>query len=567
MLPRWWELWPGRLEYELEALRLAGIPCARDEPAFKNGQVVIRLRPTVDGEELDLVAVFPDLYPYFRFEVYAPHLDLPRHQQPFGKSLCLIGRATANWRTTDTLAEFISKRLPQMLRVARTADSIEASESEEHQGEPFSDYYAYQPGAVVLVDSDWRIPDAARRGQCIIGLQADDPLRAALLRVDNDGTVLAEAHPAITQLFARSVPGRWIRVDHPIHENDSRRFEAAVTRAWPELAMPQWNRVRESRLEVVAVTFPEELTWRQIGAGWVFLVRRQGRGERKTWQSYLARANRAGEGDLAARIPELRPLRTKAVAAFGAGALGAPSIVEMARAGVGEVRVLDYDFVDAATVARWPLGLATAGLPKTEALRQFIRTNYSFTRVTPYTHRLGASGSRPSDLEVLARMFAGADLIYDGTAEIGIQHLLSHLALKRGLPYIAVSATHGAWGGLILRVRPGKSGGCWSCIQHQLNDGTIVVPPDDPRGEVQPAGCADPTFTGAGYDLMTVVLGGVRLAVGTLCGDIQGGYPDVPWDVATISLRDGNGGVLAPRWKTYPSVRHPQCVSCAHSGK
>lgn len=563
MLPRWWDLWPGRLEHEIEALGAAGIPHEQDETEFKHGRVVIRLRPTLDGEQLNLVALYPDLYPYFRFEVQAPNLDLPRHQQPFGKNLCLIGRATANWRTTDILADFISQRLPQMLKVARSPGSVEASQLEEHQGEPFSDYYAYYPGAVVTVDSNWRIPETVRRGKCVIGLQAEMPLRGAILSIANNGTQFAQAPPQIVQLFARTIQARWIRLDHPIRENDPRRFEAAVSRDWGELARPQWNNVREERLDVVAVGFPEELRWRQFGMGWVFLVRHQKRGERKTGRVYLARAGRAGEGDLAERVPELRPLRSKVVAAFGAGALGAPSVVEMSRAGVGEIRVLDHDFVDAATVARWPLGLEVAGLPKTEALQRFIRTNYPYTRIVPYTHRLGASGPGSSDLEVLGQMLNGADLIYDATSEVGIQHFLSDLALRYGIPYVAVSATYGAWGGSILRLRQGKTEGCWSCFQHRLVDDSIDSPPADPRGEIQPAGCADPTFTGAGYDLVHVALGGVRLAVGTLCGDSQNGYPDVDWDVAVISLRDEQGRAVAPRWETYPLTRHPQCQSCA----
>ncbi len=41
-----------------------------------------------------------------------------------------------------------------------------------------------------------------------------------------------------------------------------------------------------------------------------------------------------------------------------------------------------------------------------------------------------------------------------------------------------------------------------------------------------PRGCADPTFTGAGFDVATIALQGVRLVVGTLAGSIPGGYPD-----------------------------------------
>jgi hypothetical protein len=55
-------------------LEAAGIPYERDESAWSRGLLRLSLRPVVDGKPLGLVAEFPDNYPYFRFEVYAPVL-------------------------------------------------------------------------------------------------------------------------------------------------------------------------------------------------------------------------------------------------------------------------------------------------------------------------------------------------------------------------------------------------------------------------------------------------------------------------------------------------------------
>src|SRR3712207_3876848 len=128
---KWWERWPGRLEYELERLDALGIPYERDEEVFAEGALVLRLWPTVDGEKIFLVARFPDFYPYTRFEVEAPDLNLPHHQAPFGKNLCLIGLASENWRAADTLADFIRDRLPNVLKAGRSEDKAEASGLEE----------------------------------------------------------------------------------------------------------------------------------------------------------------------------------------------------------------------------------------------------------------------------------------------------------------------------------------------------------------------------------------------------------------------------------------------------
>ena len=158
-------------------------------------------------------------------------------------------------------------------------------------------------------------------------------------------------------------------------------------------------------------------------------------------------------------------------------------------------------------------------------------------------------------------MLEGVDLVYDATAEVGIQHLLADLAIERSIPYLCISTTPGAWGGLVARIRPQHTEGCWICLQNALTDGTIPSPPFDPAGGVQPKGCADPTFTGAGFDVGQVALAGVRLAVATLSAGTNGGYPDVGWDVVVVSLRDPDRRMIAPQWETFSLARHPSC-SC-----
>src|SRR5579864_9007258 len=53
---------------------------------------------TDDVGPVELRAEFPDFYPYVRPEVYATTLDLERHQNPFGKNLCLLGRRSDVWQ-------------------------------------------------------------------------------------------------------------------------------------------------------------------------------------------------------------------------------------------------------------------------------------------------------------------------------------------------------------------------------------------------------------------------------------------------------------------------------------
>jgi molybdopterin/thiamine biosynthesis adenylyltransferase len=568
MRPRpWFDRWPAFLERQCRALEDAGIPYRIDEDLRARGVLVLEVTPTIDGQVLRLIVAFPATFPYTRFEIHAPTLDLKHHQHPFSKTLCFIGRRTRNWHESDRVADYLRQRLPRVLRAGRSEDRTEVEGIEEPQAEPFSDYYAHscEKDAIVLLGAAPALDPADAGGELVIGIPDDmgDVLRGAVVAIkDMTGKVLSEADPALTRLYSRQLRGRWVRLQSPIREADPERFYWALVGAHPELARPEWRGVRGWKIDIVGVVFPDEVGWREAGDGWIFLVRGEELKDpgRKKTKKYLVRGALAGRSDLAARVPELRALAEKKIALIGLGGIGGPSALEFARAGIGDLRILDGDIIDPGTAVRWPFGFGVAGLRKTDVIKDFVREQYPYVRVRAWHRRLGMIAmDRPSDLEILDEVLDGVSLIYDATAEVGIQHLLADLARERGVPYICVSSTAGAWGGLLIRLRPKETEGCWVCSQWALQDKTIPVPPADPKAGVQPAGCADPTFTGSGFDLAQVSSAGVRLAVGTVLAGTADAYPDVAWDVAVISLRERGGQIIVPRVETFPLRRHPSC--------
>jgi molybdopterin/thiamine biosynthesis adenylyltransferase len=283
---------------------------------------------------------------------------------------------------------------------------------------------------------------------------------------------------------------------------------------------------------------------------------------------FFARAGRAGPRDIAERMPELSPLRRHTISVFGLGALGAVSAMEFARAEVGELRLLDRDHVDPGTVGRWVFGLQVAGLFKAPVIADAIRRDYPFTKAKPYVHCLGAvrdiddAQHMLGEQSIMNEMTEGTSLIYDATAEIGVQQFLSDYASQRTIPYVSVDASPGAWGGRIVAIVPDTTQGCWMCYQHALDDGSIIDAPKDCSDDVQPAGCAEPTFTGAGFDLSQIALTGVRTVAAILCGGIEGAYPALRWDIITIAFRDSHGHAIVPQFHSYNLKRHPQCPCC-----
>lgn len=281
---------------------------------------------------------------------------------------------------------------------------------------------------------------------------------------------------------------------------------------------------------------------------------------------YLTKAYRAGPEDLAARIPELQPLRHKTIAVFGLGCLGAPGVLEFARSGAGCIRLVDHDCVDPATAVRWPIGFTAAGWKKVDVLCDRLAQDYPYTRAEPFDFRVGAvrKPDEPSQQSQIEKIISGADLVYDATGELGVQHFLTDCAWRRGVAYVGVSGTLGGWGGKVFRIRRRTGVGCWHCYRLACEEGCIPEPASAPdsQGTVQPAGCADPTFTGAGFDMLQVAMMGVRMAAATLCEGVLNAYPSFAWDVVHISLRAPNAALIAPEFRVYNISAHPRCPQC-----
>lgn len=565
----WFERQPERYAAEVQALK--ALPDVENLEEVREGGILgLRVRLRMNERTLDLVVTYPDNYPYFRPQIAAVNEHLGRHQSGPGGDLCLLGRRTGNWDQDMTAAWLIEHKLPRVYKAVELQGARAAADVEEMQGEPFSTFYPYITGGFVLIDSSWAAPHD--KGFLTLGFR--EPLlrpsegspvfQGAVLAVrDHARKVVARSPKEWESRFTGRLSMPWFRLPAVIEETDQEKLIAALPPEVVSSAEGGFVRLASGgEIHVVGVVFPEELRWQESGDGWAFLVRYRGsEGERE--QSYLVKPYRYGVEDVFARVPELHPLRTKRIVVVGTGCLGAPSVLEFARAGAGELWLIDHDELDPAGSVRWPLGLANTAENKVDALAGFIRSQYPYTRVRTATRRIGSVRSPDEEPEqgLLYRFLDGAHLVYDASAEFGVSNLLGHMAAELAVPYVAVTGTPGGWGGKVSRVVPDDpDSACWNCLQHHLagDAATIPDPPSSPDETFQPLGCADPTFTGAGFDMAALALLGVRMAISTLTAAHERGYPELPWHVQVISLRDTAG---TPTFTVDPYVltRHPDC--------
>jgi len=571
----WVDRFPGRLEYELADFAKRELEFELDEEQLdEQGRVVLRGSLAYEGEEIRLEVRYPDLFPYLRPVVIAPELKRERHQNPYGKELCLLEPSTRAWDTDTTAAWLVAKRVPYLLRLL-DADPETLRRAEVPQGEPASSYFEGPPGSAVFVpQAALDMPTEARAGSGRLAFSVMEPpqpeVRAVIAEVvekgrNNKTRSLVKADEALLSHFAgERVPFRWARLPREPGSNTPQGVLEALETSRPGFGSPPWQAVHGGRIAVAGAVFQEEVRQGCWEDAWVFVVRvrldPQGEGD------YLIRGQRLSRHDLEDRLPVGLRLGGRTVSLVGLGSVGSGLAFELARAGLGELRGMDPDKVDAGTTVRWLLGLGAAGRLKVGALARRMARDYPYTEFKGVVHGLGQSAARRearvrTELDILDDFLRGADLVVDASAEIGVQQVLAELAAERGVPQLYVSTTEGAKGGIVARVVPGVTG-CWMCLQRHLDDDReIQAPPRDKTATVQPRGCSTLTFRGAGFDIAPVIAQGARLAASMLCDGIEDN--DDRYDVFTCAF--GEDRLLPPRWSAHRLTSHPECSACAGS--
>jgi hypothetical protein len=570
----WVDRFPGRLDYELADFAKRGLDFELDEEQLaEQGRVVLRGSLTYKGEEIRLEVRYPDLFPYLRPVVIAPELRRHRHQNPYGKELCLLGPSTRAWDTDVPAGWLVAKRVPYLLSLL-DGDPETMRRAEVPQGEPASSYFEGPPGSVVFVpQAALEMPSKAHAGSGRLAFSVVEPpqpqLRALIAEVVEKGrkkktTILAKAdEPLLRHFGGEQLPFRWARLQHAPAANTPQAVLDAVEESRAGFGSPPWQAVHGGHVAVAAAVFPEEVGQGRWEDTWVFVVRvrldSQGKGD------YLVRGQRLSLRDLEDRLPVGLRLGGRVVSLVGIGSVGSGLAFELARAGLGELRAMDSDRVEAGTTVRWLLGQSAAGRLKVGALARRMARDYPYTQFSGITHRLGQSAGHieartRTELDVLEGFLDGADLVIDATAEIGVQQVLADLAAERGIPQLYVSTTEGARGGLVARVVPGVTG-CWMCLQRYVDEKKLPAPPSDATATVQPRGCSSLTFRGAGFDIAPVIAQGARVGASMLSDQVID--DDDRRDVFVCAF--GEDQVLPPQWSSHRLTRHPECPACAVS--
>jgi sulfur-carrier protein adenylyltransferase/sulfurtransferase len=222
-----------------------------------------------------------------------------------------------------------------------------------------------------------------------------------------------------------------------------------------------------------------------------------------------------------------RRLKNAKVLCVGAGGLGSPALMYLAAAGVGTLGIIDFDVVDESNLQRQIIhGTSDVGKSKAVSAKETIAEINPLVTVNLHEERL--------DSDNAMRIFAGYDLIVDGTDNFATRYLVNDACVLLGKPYV--------WGSIFrfdgqASVFWAEHGPCYRCLY-----------PEPPPPGMVPS-CAE---------------GGV---LGVLCGTI--GSLQVN---EAIKLITGIGDPLAGRLMIYDALdmafrtvkvrKDPECPVC-----
>lgn len=185
----------------------------------------------------------------------------------------------------------------------------------------------------------------------------------------------------------------------------------------------------------------------------------------------------------------------------GCGALGSTIAEQLARAGVGRIRIADRDIVELSNLQRQVLfdeNDVKEQLPKAIAAKRRLGQINSQISIDPRIVDV--------DSHNIEQLCEGIDLILDGTDNVFTRYLINDVSIKRNIPWIYGGCV-GTQGRMMV-IRPGK-GPCLRCIFPEAPDGR---------------------------DLPTCDIAGVLSPVATVVGAMQ--------TVAALKILSGNESAL-----------------------
>lgn len=556
----WFERWPDLKADEKKRFEAHGLPWAEDLSKW-DGYLTVFSEVEFEGRPLKIEIVYPAEYPELPPYVSSKEVVLDRHQMPFSGNFCLLERPIDSWVPGSWgAADLIHCQLRKLLRDSEAGPEAVRS-NEAPIPEPATAFFEYAQGASVLVPGNLASPPG-------------DGGRIELRQLGQGRFVLTEldemtGYPQVLNVLngSNALAGTWARLgQHPPEGPGGQQVLEWVERTHPSLVkkpapppppkQPNRRRFGAPPLQIVGFVFPEERDAEgNERDSWLFLGVAT---ENREQNAFLLHAQEVSEDERQRRIRHIDGLTDKRVALIGLGSLGGDIALHLARANVGQLDLVDFDRFEANNSVRHSLGITSAGLDKTSALKAACEQANPFCEGHPH-HRLKLGDITPEPpLKRLEEIVSDADIVVETTGIQQIELLVGRVAWDAGVPLISCWLTHGSWAGEVVRLEQGRTM-CMSCFQTAQEEKRAMRGDEAPEreGTVSAQGCSHPTTVGAGFDAGEVAAMASRLIVQTLLK--KDSYPEPDWDHAVANFRSSSDD----RFATEVLSPNEKCRECA----
>jgi len=224
-------------------------------------------------------------------------------------------------------------------------------------------------------------------------------------------------------------------------------------------------------------------------------------------------------------------LERKKIGIVGLGSGGSTLAVELAKAGVGNFVLMDFDRLELANISRHVCGIGDLGRYKTKAVRDLLYGKNPYVNVETAEIDINEN---PGKTNLLLKQ---CDLIIGATDNNRSRFNLNKIALENKITSIFGRALTRACGGDILRVRP-YDGPCLGCVftKEFLESRQEEISQFKQAREETPAYVSDQEVSatiqvGLSSDILPISNMIVKLALVELCRDLESGIASLEEDL------------------------------------
>jgi molybdopterin/thiamine biosynthesis adenylyltransferase len=155
---------------------------------------------------------------------------------------------------------------------------------------------------------------------------------------------------------------------------------------------------------------------------------------------------------------EVNVLETKSIAIVGLGSFGSNIAIELAKAGIGNFKLFDFDRIELSNIARHTCGVSDLGRYKTHAIRDAILQKNPFANVSTFEININ------DHEDILIAEIKDVDIILCLTDENQSRSRLNALSIEHRKTIIYGRAITRAEGGDVFRYTPDENKPCLACL-------------------------------------------------------------------------------------------------------